>query len=333
MGGGIGLGGRAALAGLTALALLLGLGLLVPRGAVAKGAGTFTFPGGGPTFESAVRAGRYKLTLQAQKDGGVGVVISRGPHAENAYFTRGKVSEDGQIAADFGALGRVALSFVPKGPPQHQKFPFPGCRGKPSLVQHGVFAGTLRFRGEGGFVEARSSRVRGTSTTMHRQTCRESGGAGDPEERGSERLEEAELTASTPNGNLEFKAVGAHEKGGGDAAAALIASEVRRLGKVIEIRELSGRGHARAFEFDEGLTSATVRPGSPFEGTASFARGADGAVTWSGDLRADFLGGSEALTGGRIEASLERPETSSESSGGRRPFLANLTGSPVPIDR
>lgn len=325
---------RKAWAGAAASTMLLGLALIAPSGAAAKHTRTFVVPGGGPQYGFRLEHGKFRLELSAEPEGGVDIAVSRGgshgTDSSNVYFdtARGQVSSDGRMDADLGSFGAVDLAFHPRGVPLHEKFPVPGCHGRPRLDQRGVFTGRFRFRGEGGYVSVSAGRIAGKSVTSFRQTCTESGGGRTPSQ--EHQSEAAELTASTPDGSLSLEAIGIPIEGGPTLGVAF-ASSTRHFGKIIEIRsaDASRRG---GFEFDEGLTSATLDLGAPFEGSATFERGSSGAPTWTGDLRVDFLGGSEKLTGGGIEASLQHLKSGGSGSFAGS-FFANLTRSPVPIDR
>ena len=71
-------------------------------------------------------------------------------------------------------------------------------------------------------------------------------------------------------------------------------------------------GGARAFSFDEGLTTATVEPDAPFHGAATFQRNADGSTSWTGTLHVFMPGvGDLRLVGPGYEAKLEHPKVTS----------------------
>lgn len=295
-----------------AAAALVGVTLLAP-GAQASPPkrGVFTFPASGPKYEFSLRdkAG-FRLRMEADPEGSVTLSVSR-HRQSNAYLVRGKVSKDGDIAANLGRFGRVAVEFRPAGKPKSEK-PFPGCHGGPAVTETGVFVGQVRFRGEGGFVAFAAARARGEVKSNPRWKCPGlgHGGGGGKEPESQEREQEAVLSASRPDGSLGLVAIGA--RGREFSPSLFFASSHRRYGSLFEFRSAFAVARSpQGFEFDEGLTSATVRPGAPFHGSAAFQRGAaDSADSWTGSLRVSFLGGDEALTGGRIEASLTRPPKS-----------------------
>lgn len=290
-------GPRSRLAGLVC-ALLTAAALLSAGDAAAK---TVTLKGG-TAYRLEGHHGPYRFQLSVQEDGYFIVVSKDHGDLNNAYFVKGRPSARG-LDADFGRFGKLDLKFRAVGSPKELKGLYLGCH-KPPLEQKGVFTGDFRFRGEEGFVEIHAGRLTGASITTQTQKC---GGFEGGE---AEEEEAIELSASNPTGSLSFSAISVAGPRGAPICL-FSASDTQRHGRVIEFRTAGAFGHRKNFEFDEALSSASARPGSPFEGSATFERAANGSVTWSGDLRADFLGGSERLTGGRIEASLGKSGESS----------------------
>jgi hypothetical protein len=287
-----------------------------------------SFPASGPTFsfELRDRAG-FQLAVEADEEGFASLSVSRSGQS-NTYFTKATVSRQGGIAADFARFGRVSVDFKPLGRPLREA-PFPGCHGGPTVTVPGLFVGAIRFHGEGGFARFGAGRVHGEERTTPRWVCRGGGGSnGGQQEEGKDTL----LNASTPDGGLDFAAIGAPAFPG----ALFFAVSHRSYGRVSESRTAIATSKSPAsFQFDEGLTEATVRPGGLFQGTASFQTGSAAApATWSGSLRVSFLGGDTALTGGRIEATLTHPGSSGSGSStgtffsGRRPRVG---GRPLPL--
>jgi hypothetical protein len=261
------------------------------------------------------------LSVEAEGDGFVVLSVSDGRRV-NVYATRGAVSKDGDVKARFAHFGIVAIEFRPRGKPRPEE-PFPGCHGKPLVRQAGVFTGRIRFHGERGFAEFVADRARGEMVKTPPWHCGGGGHHGEPE---AERDEEAVLEASTPGGNVGFYATGRRSTSP-RLGSIFFATAIRRFGRLLEIRTaVASPRSPKSFEFDDTLSAATVHPGWPFLGTGVFQRGADGVASWTGSLRVSFLGGDEALTGGRFEASLEPPKRG-------RPALDTLGGSLRQTDR
>ena len=81
----------------------------------------------------------------------------------SSYIAR-REPGDGAIRATFGDLGTIAMRFRPSGAVTYSK-PQKGCVGADRYtIHHGVFVGSLRFRGEGGYVSVKAHRVAGESS-------------------------------------------------------------------------------------------------------------------------------------------------------------------------
>ena len=82
------------------------------------------------------------------------------------YLAHGKVTRT-SIAASFGDRGRIALRFRPSGRTLRATHKA-GCKGSSDgiLARLGVFAGELRFQGEGGYTSAEVHRVPGRSVDL-----------------------------------------------------------------------------------------------------------------------------------------------------------------------
>ena len=67
-------------------------------------------------------------------------------------------------------------------------------------------------------------------------------------------------------------------------------------------RYTGASGGSEDFLFDDALTTAKVTPPSPFTGSGSFLRNADGSTNWTGTLGVPLPGlGTVRLTGGGSE--------------------------------
>jgi hypothetical protein len=77
-----------------------------------------------------------------------------------------------------------------------------------------------------------------------------------------------------------------------------------REGRVQIQQDITVPAAPETFSFDEALTTATVSPPSPFHGSGTLAREADGTTTWSGSLAATILGKRVSLAGPGFESAL-----------------------------
>lgn len=231
-----------------------------------------------------------------------------------SYSVSGQAS-GGMLRARFGDLGRVAVRFEPSGKVSRREPPR-WCQGEPEVTRRGVFVGAIRFRGEGGYTEVTANRGRGSITTSPRWRCKgKDGAAGD----GAGILVEEALSATVlgafaAGGEVVFATV-RNDSSGEFAPVFFLAGTRQWLGPVKVERFGFGIADQKAgtFEFDPGLTTATVSPPRPFSGSAGFQRGPDGTVAWSGSLAVSLPGAPNlALTGPAFTTDLARPKTAGE---------------------
>lgn len=236
----------------------------------------------------------------------VGLTVERGS-ALTSYVTRGRSSPDG-IRARFGRFGRISVRFKPSGRVRRDEPP-KRCKGNAAIARTGVFVGTIRFRGEDGYIDIDASRASGSSSTTPRWRCkRRSRIARISALRNRPSVDTAELRASTPNERVVFDALAVRDPSGPDLTGFFAAATDRRGSVRIARLALVLSDRAHTFVFDDGLGSATVDPPKPFDGTATFQRNEAGPPTWSGSLSVSLLGAPNLpLTGPTFTARLFRP--------------------------
>lgn len=212
------------------------------------------------------------------------------------YSVRARTTP-GEVRARLGNLGRIAVRFTPTGI-VHQVWPPHECDGPAVPGQVGVFSGTIRFRGEDGYVELEAQRAVGRAATSSRWGCGPNTGflrrgrsssAIAPKEIETEGPVYAVLGAATASAGRQFFALASHpdERELPFFSAGTIE---RRQGMRIQ-RVVAAAGPTRSFVFEDNLRSATVEPPAPFSGSASFAKVlATGLKTWTGDLSISLPG-------------------------------------------
>jgi hypothetical protein len=226
--------------------------------------------------------------------------------AWSTYIARGKVSPTA-IDASFGPLGNVDMRFHPSGGVRYGKR-HKDCIGPDRYtIQPGVFAGSLRFRGEGGYTAANVRRVKGKVVTPRFLNCLDS----FFEE--FERIRHHKPPANKP----KVTRLSAFMRSGLTAVLFGVSKRQQRTGYLAEIEQTVGslgifRGvfvHASPATFvaDNALSLAGVTPPAPFSGSASFQRGPTGAKSWTGPLAVSFPGAPNVpLTDPRFKAQLTR---------------------------
>lgn len=242
-----------------------------------------------------------RISLDAFKDG-----------TSARYTVPGRADASG-IDARFGSFGRVSLKFVPEGPPKVEGTAGPTCKGKDATLQRGSFVGSVRFRGEGGFIRVRRQRARGSIYRSFRLVCR----VGHLPRRPPSRL----LQHGFSLGAVPVSAGGApwfsvYKEEPRESSrihwsseeANYLASSSEARGRLRIERSASATAAPETFAVEplEGEPSlATVLPPSPFSGSARIERAADGGAAWTGDLAVELPGlGTVQLAGSGYTAKL-----------------------------
>lgn len=228
------------------------------------------------------------------------------------YAMRSTPVKGDAIRATLPGIGRISVHFRPAGPVKREPgFHPPQCRGGATTRQSGYFEGKIRIRGEQGYTEVQAKRVRGRVRTVTKEICPRSnfgGGSGQ-----GPREEETRLSAVAQAGNrvTRFSALSleipASQAPPTITFFALLAE--RREGMAIA-RIASARGEPDDFSLADASAhpaSATVTPPPPFQGSATFQKGAPAEGIWSGSLEVSLPGvGEVPLAGSTFEATLCR---------------------------
>jgi hypothetical protein len=251
----------------------------------------------------AISLGTHSLGNSPPK---VSVSVRRGGKASTEYDVRGNVTRS-RVAASFGRFGRIDLRFHPSG--RLQRHRQRNCDGSISILKRrlGIFTGTLRFRGEDGYTEVSSKRVKGSAGNFWVGLGVDVGPVCGPAPRRKEvRTVELNVMAAHPDrGFSAFSQPDAH-KPVEKARVLFGAGTAERVGRISIYRTAIALGPASDFLFDDGVfSSATVTPPAPFTGTATFSRSPDGSTSWSGNLEVGFPGlDSLPLTGPEFKSEL-----------------------------
>jgi len=184
------------------------------------------------------------------------------------------------------------------------------CTGKPETVRYGVFVGTIRFRGEGGYTSVEARHATGRLSSGEKIKCvfpnlRPGSGPAANESR------QAPPSLGAAQGR--HRGFGVEFSGGKRRSILISAFSQERRGRIGVFRDVFAEGPPASFDFAADLSSATVRPPKPFQGEASFQRSPSGSI-WSGTLSVDFPGRDDVrLAGPRFESKLTRDSSSSTS--------------------
>ena len=221
------------------------------------------------------------------------LLISATAKGKGAYYRVPATVTETSMQADFGALGSISVTFHPTN---HAKSVT--CGKREILYDSGQWEGEIRFQGEEGYTSAEASAVPGNLDYVRTELCEVFYSGGDNGPRPG-----AELFLRNPG--LGAGLIVSKRRPG---AAAQIFASVSEYNNGISIsRYASLRMPGSRFIFDQRLRTATVRPPSPFTGSARYDRDRKAGQRWSGDLTVDLPGRSGvALTGQTLRAYLVR---------------------------
>jgi hypothetical protein len=231
---------------------------------------------------------------------------SRHSGSATIYIARGAVSAT-SIKAEFGAFGRVSMRFRPSGRVT-SGVPAPDCPGSgPVTTRFGVFVGTVRFRGEDGYVSVHVQRAKGEVLSPPSLHCPATAGGAEsqgegPGDRGAARSRQMSLQANWKEGvgGIFFSAHRGNK-------AEYEAIDEQTEGRVATYRAAYARAPRASFSSDSALSSGTVQPPAPFRGTGTLRRAANGAKSWDGPLVVSFPGEADVpLTGSQFKTQLSR---------------------------
>lgn len=257
-----------------------------------------------PPFRSgfSVKAGKYKVGVSTYGEG-LFLGVWRGGRKQrsmSAYLAKG-VARPERLQATFGKFGKLSMRFRRsrnRGPDKRCFF------GRVLIKQHGLFVGSLRFRGEHGYVSLRLHRAKGTILRVGKRCHVRRHHDFDPSdfEFLFAKPEAAMLALSRDDvDSTALLAIAAKKK----STFLAIHEESRGKLAIVRFALVHKPGQLR---FDEALTSGRLVPPHPFHGTGRYHAFPDGDQTWSGNLSVNFPGAPRfPLTGPSFETLLEVP--------------------------
>ena len=264
------------------------------------------FVSGGFFSLSAVlpKSNGYTVSLETLGHRSIGIILNR--TGETAYYlTKGRVDRKG-IEVDFGRFGRLRADFT--GHEVETEGVFPSCHGRKPIKFSGRLEGTIRFRGEKGFVTIAVEKVKASWEQTFREVCESSNrtrtggprlGAFDDEDEVADLLE---VSGRDEGRRINLFAIRQHLF----PATIVSASAIERTGKVTALKLASSDPTEAGLSFSPPEVrprAATLTPSSPFHGSASYKEQATGPNEWTGDLRVHLPGlGTVALTGPSFRA-------------------------------
>jgi hypothetical protein len=267
---------------------------------------------------TVVHPARYELALVAASTNDYSVGFFGNSHGRMtvlASFAGDYVSYElpatvtgDRMEAHFGDTIDISVTFQGTRSEVEPLSPPRDCTGRPSVITHGEFVGTIEFHGELGYTEVVESRHKGTREQDFRQVCHP----------GAPTHSRAHATASTI-GPPARQLVAVHTEAGaktwfraltGEADAKAYplwtfeAERTERLGEVTIGRQITVESETGGALSAVGSHRARggVTPPAPFFGGAEYREGA-GTGTWTGSLGVDFPGlANVPLTGEGFKA-------------------------------
>jgi hypothetical protein len=253
----------------------------------------------GYRFElSGLYEGRVRGEAQSRPVSYLGISLHKGS-TEAKYTLPAGVTPDGAVAASLGALGRIAVRFVPR---QVTEEPIgPGCPGN-KRIERGVLRGAIAFRGDGDYADLDATALPATLTTSPEALCTFHPNQAQNSHKEHESIRFGGQWNRGHGSFVDFTAYEHPHLG----TATLRATAYEKRGPISVIRSAGTVVPARAAPFDKTAGTASVATAAPFTGSARFhAFPGKESGTWLGSLAVDFPGRPGfRLAGRRYEGSL-----------------------------
>lgn len=248
----------------------------------------FEWPDGLREFHLSASKG-YQLRISDTGRRNIFLTAQKG-RASVQYQVRGKRTGGNGIDARLPGIGRIVVAFRPIGRP-HLVPVADNCKGRGNLVQHGVFEGTIHFRGERDYARADASRAKGKVVKSFKQTCRSGGDGSGGAELHLTFLDASDFHQGGLVGFSAFKLTSTSQPGFDDVSFGATLGSTRHGMSVF--RSVSANsGSASMVSTSQGQLpdSLTVTPPSPFKGSGEFKRISKSSTSWSGSLSVEFPG-------------------------------------------
>lgn len=214
----------------------------------------------------------------------------------SVFYSAPATVTETSIQANLGELGEISVSFHRSGLAATANSK---C-GRPVSFDSGNFEGKIDFHGEEGYTEAEAVSVPGNIDLLLNWICGGigTGGGSNPFSPG------AELYLRNPALGPQFSVIKSRP---GSPARFEVSDREYRDGISIQ-RSAELVMPSATFKYSPHLQTATVRPSTPFSGTAHFDLRKKANRRWNGDLAIDLPGRvGLLLTGRRLRAYLVRP--------------------------
>jgi hypothetical protein len=223
-------------------------------------------------------------------------ILVSGQKGAVAYIAPAIARED-SFEVRLGKLGHIAVTFHATEGSRRQRV----CAKNQSIsVASGYYEGVIAFHGEQGYTEVEALRAEGDASLLLNLVCpaKSTFGTG-PGLPGAELRVRGTNPTATPSLTVV--------ENDPQAPVQLEAHTYERLGEIAINRTIRMEAPRTAFDYDSKPRTATLKPPSPFSGTARFRRLGRRKSLWSGNLTVDLPGQAGVhLTGRHLRESLFR---------------------------
>jgi len=283
-------------------AVLTALLLIFPVGAV----------GASPESETVVQiefdlpaSNGLHAHLETSEDEDVTLMVWRKEHGvaeQVVYEVPGKVDEGG-LRVSFGRLGSIDVAFTPTTTLDATEVS-PGCTGAPRTLREGVFAGTIAFGGERGYVRIEAPQVEGSMSVFPHWQCPEEDGLNpfesipgvpEPSARPAGRKRESASLVALNRDFSRFFGAGVHHRHSGGRSI-FYGGQFERRERMEIARTTAARGPVSAFDYDHEAGTASLDPPPPLKGHAAYRARYRGHVLWQSTIRVPLLGAAPLKT-------------------------------------
>jgi hypothetical protein len=248
------------------------------------------------SFELSASNGYTVEVSVFKEDGSPGVTVVSAENGPLRATYEVRTDAPPGIHATFGVLGRLDLSFKRQAKAVERLED--GCRW---ISERGVFRGTLRFVGEGGYFSVEVHDPGGEMLRLPDGFC----GFNDRRARPFLGLESRTLEARRKVEGKELSFQASKEEFV-RRLTSFSASLRERVDGMSIVRSATTRGPDGGFS-SVGASRGSVHPPAPFVGSASFRDPVRAPATWTGSLSVTFPGAPEtALAGDGFAAKLCR---------------------------
>jgi len=307
------------------------LALAVPAGAAARGG---VHPRHVQVIEPRAAAnlllgthGGYKVGVVFQEPDDAQLIVtkldlSRLASEETRYGAHFHGSlRGGHVTADFGKVGSLSVRFHPQGKAR-EKRPLKGCEGRPGRNETGRWVGRVSLRGEGGYFAVSTGSAKGELDRRPRLRCHFKHAVKLPRpESLREQIEPdvgssiasillgtvSSLEAVDTEGGRVVALRAAHASGTGPGAeveAGAFEYQGRMpVGRAVQILKAPAGSLVTTMPGERPAT-ATLKPGAPFSGEASYLATSPAAHSWTGTLAVRFPGLTVPLAGESFSSTL-----------------------------